>query len=68
MKIWEFKIDNEILISKEKNKYNIFNFIECVYEIEENKLGKTIKLLRDNNEIRNKSILYLNYKKINNYD
>ena len=26
------------------------------------------KLLGDNNEIRNKSILYLNYKKINNYD
>ena len=39
-----------------------------VYEIKEDKLGKTIKLLGNNNEIRNKSLLYLKYKKINNYD
>ena len=47
----------------------MLNFnIECIYEIKEDELCKTIKLLGNNKEIRNKSMLYLNYKKINNYD
>ena len=54
---------------KEKKKFNILApNIECIYEIKKAQLRKKIKLLGDNKEIRNKSILYLNYKKINDYD
>ena len=57
----EFIIGNEILIPKQKSSF-------IIYEVNNNILGKTINLLNiNNNEIKQKCILYLNNKKINNF-
>ena len=57
----EFKIGNEGFTRKKKNIFN--NDIKCVFEIQEELLGKKIKLLKE--KIKNMSVLYLNNEKIN---